>query len=130
MWGWDLQSVWQRFINELPCSWGNRECCPCGLVSLGGVLYGCRRESEHCLAHPQGSATCGDGAGGRCGSTEARPGFCAEPSFCALQITAGIGEIWGRAALGRDGCMQTFSEMVFGEDWGAPRNPENLFRHR
>lgn len=42
-------------------------------------------------------------------------GFCAEPGFHALQITARIGEIWGRTALGRDGCMQTFSEMVLGK---------------
>lgn len=83
MWGWGLQSVWQRchrFMNELPCPWGSRGCSPCDLVSLGGVLNGCRGESEHCLAHPQGSATCGDGVGGRRGSTEACRGFVLSPA--------------------------------------------------
>lgn len=103
-----LWSVWQRchwFINEFLCPWGNKGVFSCNLVSLGGVLYGCGRESKPCLTHPQGSATCRDGAGGSLGSTGARLGFCAEPSFHALQITAVIGETWGRAALGRDGWM-------------------------
>lgn len=99
---------------------GTRECFPCDLVSLGGVLYGCRRENKPCLTHPQGFATCRDGAGGSRGSTRAGLRFCAEPSSHVLQRTAVIGETWGRAALGRDGCMQTLSEMVLGKTGVLP----------
>lgn len=78
------------------------------------------KESPVCLTHPQGSAECRVGAGGSCGSVGACPGFSAESSFHALQIKAVMGETSGRAALGRDGCMQMLFEMVLGKTGVLP----------
>lgn len=116
-----LRTVWQR-CHRSQMSSGARG-GTAGVFPVIGCLWEvfvCGRESEPCLTHPQGSAACRDGAGGSRGSVGARLGFCAEPSFHALQIKAVMGEALGRAALGRDGCMQMLSETVLGKTGMLP----------
>lgn len=46
--------------------------------------------------------------------------FELSPASMHCWLTAETGETWGRAALGRDGCMQTLSGMVLGKTGVLP----------
>lgn len=119
-----LQTVWQR-CHRSQMSSGARG-GTAGVFPVIGCLWEVfvwMRERKRALSHtPPGLCRMQgwNGAGGSRGSVGARPGFCAEPSFHALQIKAVMGEALGRVALGRDGCMQMLSETVLGKTGMLP----------